>query len=108
MVYLINNVWCPHDKPNEVAKKYLEIIKKYPPDPALGTIVAILVRSNKDNVHVIGIGKVKKGKLTENIKRTTESNQMMANSIEGFKYEVSTYLDITEAYDILGMKAPDI
>jgi len=37
MVLIVITAWWPHDKANEVAKKYIEVAKKYPPDPSLGT-----------------------------------------------------------------------
>jgi len=106
MVYIVNNVWYPTDKSREVAKKYLEVLKKFPPDPSIEKTLLILVRSTKEGIHVIGIGKPEKGKLEESIIRTTQSNEEMT-SIDGLTYEIETYLDYTEAYKVLGMAAPE-
>ena len=64
-----------------------------------------MVRPSKNGVHVIGIGKPEKGKLEENILRSTQSGEEMA-SIEGFTYELKVYLDYTEAYNALNMAPP--
>ncbi len=89
MVYIVNNVWYPTDKSREVAKKYLEVLKKFPPDPSIEMTLLILVRSTKEGIHVIGIGKPEKGKLEESIIRTTQSNEEMT-SIDGLIYEIET------------------
>jgi hypothetical protein len=106
MVYIVNEVRCPPGKNPEVAAKYLEALKKFPPDPSLGKTLLVLVRATAEGTHIIGIGKPAKGKLEENIKRTYESDQMFAD-IEGFRYEIKTYLDFTEAYKVLDMKPPE-
>ncbi len=106
MVYIVNNVWYPTDKSNEVANKYFEVLKKFPPDPSLGKTILILVRSTKEGIHVIGIEKPAEGKCEENIIRTTQGNEIMA-SIDGLTYQIDTYMDYTEAYKVLGMTAPE-
>ena len=106
MVYIVNEATFPQNKNPDVAAKYIETLKKYPPDPSLGKTLLVLVRATEQGTHVIGIGKPEKGKLEENIKRTYESNQMLA-SISEFKYETKVYLDFTEAYKVLSMKPPE-
>ena len=106
MVYVINNIWYPTNKSNEVAKKYFDVLKKYPPDPSLGKTLLILVRSTKEGIHVLGIGKPAEGKMQENMMRVTQGNEMMA-SIDGLTYQIETYMDYTEAYKVLGMEAPE-
>ena len=106
MVYIINDVKFPPGKNPDVAAMYLEALKKYPPDPSLGKTLLVLVRTTEEGTHVMGIGKPAKGKLEENIKRNYESNQMFVG-IDGFKFEIKTYLDFTEAYKIINMKPPE-
>ncbi len=107
LVYIVNNAWCPHNKAADVASKYIEVLKKFPPDPSLGKIVLILIRPFKDYLHVLGIHKIKKGKLADNFLRAIATNHELTN-VEGFKYEVDTYMDMSEAYDIIELKAPDV
>ncbi|NVM31152.1 MAG: hypothetical protein HWN65_20105 [Candidatus Helarchaeota archaeon] len=106
MVYLVNNVWYPSDKSPEVGKKYIEVLKKFPPDKSLGKTLLVMVRPTKEGIHVIGIGKIAKGKLEENILRTTKSNEEFTD-IDGFTYEIQTFLDYTEAYQVIDMKPPE-
>jgi hypothetical protein len=105
MVYIVNDVWYPSDKSREVGAKYIENLKKFPPDPSIGKTLLVLVRPSNNGVHVIGIGKPEKGKLEENILRSTQSGEEMT-SIVGFTYELKVYLDYTEAYKALNMAPP--
>jgi len=106
MVYLVNNMWYPTDKSDDVAKKYFDILKKFPPDPSISKTLLILVRSNANGIHVIGIGKPEKGQMEEAFKRTVQGNEELT-SIDGLRYEVQTFMDYTEAYKFIGMKAPE-
>ena len=40
MVLIMVTSWFPHDKANDVGKKYVELAKKYPPTPELGETLA--------------------------------------------------------------------
>lgn len=108
MVYIVNNVWCPHSKPEEVAKKYLKVVKEIPHDPAVSKILAIMVRPTNKNVHVMGIHKIKKGNMEKHIERAMKIGNMLASDIEGLKYNTAAYLDFTEAYAILEIEPPEI
>jgi hypothetical protein len=105
MVYIVNDFRCPPGKNPDVGAKYLEALKKFPPDPSLGKTLIVMVRATAEGTHVLGIGKPAKGKLEENIKRMYESNQMFAD-IEGVRFEIKTYLDFTEAYKVINLAPP--
>ena len=48
MPYIITTSWYPTHKTQEVAKKYLEMLEKYPPDESLGEgIVPVAVTTNQ-------------------------------------------------------------
>lgn len=64
-----------------------------------------MVHAGKEGIHVMGIAKVAKGKLEENILRVTQSNQEFTK-VEGLTFEVQTCLDYTEAYQALNMQPP--
>ena len=105
---MVNNVWCPHSKPEEVAKKYLKAVKEIPHDPAVSKILAILIRPTRKNVHVMGIHKIKKGQMEKHFERATKIGNMLASEIEGLKYETAIYMDFTEGYAILGIEPPEL
>ncbi len=105
MVYVVTELMSPHGKNAEVAKKWFESLKKFPPDPSIGKTLNVLIRATDEGIHVLGIGQPAEGKLEEFIKRTYEGNEMYT-TIEGVKYEIKTYLDYKEAYKVLGMEPP--
>ncbi len=105
MVYVVSNVSYPSDKSKEVAAKWMENLKKFPPDPSVGKTILVLVRPSNKGVHVISVGKPEKGKLEEYILRATQSGEDMT-SVIGFTYELKVYLDYTEAYKALDMSPP--
>ncbi|MHA1105901.1 MAG: hypothetical protein ACTSPN_09325 [Promethearchaeota archaeon] len=49
----------------KVAKKAIEMFKKFPDDPSLGKDLAIGVKSTIDGMKVLFIGDIKKGKVEE-------------------------------------------
>ena len=106
MVYIFTISRYPTHKAKEVAKKYFDMLAKYPPDESLGEgIVQAAVRTTKDGVNVIGILKVKKGKLEE--ARTRLLNAMsMVNEIEGCEYTIEIWATVEEALATIGMKLP--
>ncbi len=97
----------PLGKASEVAKRYLEFSKKYPPDASLSKPLAIGLRMTKDGWMGIVIGDVVKGKYEEVLLKLARSFQEFFSDIEGLTYEVETFMDITEAMPILGMEAPE-
>ena len=60
-----------------------------------------------DPLLAIGIGNIAKGKSKEALERTTAQNLFMAGKVPGLRYKTEIILDISEAYKILGMSAPE-
>ena len=107
MVLIFNTVWYPHNKVNEMTQKYIEVSKKYPPDESISKTITMAVRSIKSGVEVIGIADVVEGKFTEAINQITLSN-LEYTSIEGFKYKLTYYLEVSDAIkSILKMTPPE-
>ena len=106
MVLIVSTAWFPIDKANDVAKKYLEVLKKYPPDESLGKELTTAVKVTKEGIKVIGIGEVVKGKVEDYVARATVSAQEYAR-IEGFKYEIELFMDMMEALAVVGLKPPE-
>lgn len=106
MVLVVTTSWFPIDKANEVAKKYIDVFKKYPPDESLGTTLTSAVKVTKEGIKAIGIAEVVKGKVEDFLAHVFKSQQEYA-VIEGFNYEVETYMDFVEAFAVLGMKPPE-
>jgi len=107
MPYLITKSIYPSEKAPEVAKKYLEVLKKYPPDENLeDTLVPAAVKGTLQGIQGIGITEVKEGKLEEAITRTGKMMAMLM-SIPGFEYTIEIHSTITEALETIGMSLPE-
>ncbi|MFW9822405.1 MAG: hypothetical protein ACFFE4_05695 [Candidatus Thorarchaeota archaeon] len=106
MALIVATVLFPHAKSNDVAKKNIELIQKYPADPSLGETLAIGVKATLDGIKAIFVGDVAKGKVVEFIERVAQQYQETALEIEGYKYQIETFMTVPEAYKILGMEPP--
>ena len=107
MVMLVSNTLYPPEAATKVAKKYLEMMKKYPPDPEISETIVICARATKEGIETLSVANVKKGKVEEALSRAATQNQEYATSIDGYKYEVNAYLDMAEAYKAVGMEPPE-
>ncbi len=106
MVLIMATIWYPHGQSSAVAQRYIEVFKKYPPDPSLGTTLTTAVKVTKDGIKALGIAEVVKGKVEDYVALATKSQQEYA-SIAGFRYEVELYMDVVEALAVVGMKPPE-
>ncbi|NVM28934.1 MAG: hypothetical protein HWN65_08820 [Candidatus Helarchaeota archaeon] len=107
MVYLFVHSTYPISKAKDVGKKYLEVVKKYPPDRSLGKeVIQAAVRASPKGISVIGVSEVKKGKYTEALIRIGKTMQMYAD-IDGFNYSVVTRVNLVEAMGIIDMTPPE-
>ncbi len=107
MVLMVVTSYFPIDKASEAAKSYIKSLQKYPPDASLAKTLTIGVRATKDGYKVIGIGDVVKGKYEEALLRQIQSAQEFNAGIEGYRYKIETFMDITEAMPIVGIEAPE-
>jgi hypothetical protein len=104
--YIITTSLYPSHKVTEVAKRYLEAIKKYPPDENLATeVVPAAVKSTHKGIKVLGITEVRKGKLEEAYDRTVGMMSMFFD-IQGFEYKTQVYFKVEEAMKFIGMSIP--
>ena len=106
MALIVATVLFPHAKSSEVAKKNIELIQKYPADPSLGEGLVIGVKATLEGIKALFVGNVTKGKIEEYIEAVAKQYQETALEVEGYKYQIETYMTIPEAYKILGMKPP--
>ncbi|NVM35582.1 MAG: hypothetical protein HWN81_08290 [Candidatus Lokiarchaeota archaeon] len=106
MVLIVATILFPHAKSSEVAKKNIDLIQKYPADPSIGEGLVIGVKATTDGIKVLFVGEVKKGKVEEYMSNIAKQYQETALEIDGYKYQLETYLTVAEAYKILGMEPP--
>lgn len=103
MPYIITRCWYPNHLADVVAKKYLEVMEKNPPDETISkTIVPAAITSTKDGLETLTIDEVESPKVGDAINRDTRIMAEFRN-IEGFKYEIKTWAKVEEALESIGL-----
>lgn len=105
MPYLFIKSTYPSHKADEVLKKNLEVVPKYPPDPSLGETVASASRGVEQGVESITIYEVKKGKFDEAMEIWMKGLLEFRN-IEGYEMSIEVWPTAAEAFNAIGMKPP--
>jgi hypothetical protein len=106
MPYVVTKIVYPNEKATEVAEKYFEALRKYPPDENVGVeLVPAAVKSSHEGINVLNVAEVKQGKLEDALKRTTNM-MVMFQSIPGFRYSAQVYQKVEEALATIGMSLP--
>ncbi|MFW9802807.1 MAG: hypothetical protein ACFFFC_09160 [Candidatus Thorarchaeota archaeon] len=107
MPYIVTYSLYPTHKIPEVAKRYLEVLEKFPPDETLSEqVVPASVKATERGIATIGISLVKEGKLEEALSRTTQS-MVMYHDIEGYEFSVEVQNTVSEALAFIGMSTSE-
>ena len=102
MPYIVTRSWYPPHKLDEVVKKYLEVIEKYPPDETLGKqIVPAATTVSKDGLETFMVTEVDRQKVGDALERE-KTVLVEFRNIEGFKYEIKTWSTAEEGLARLG------
>ncbi len=105
-MYIVTIAKYPSHLAAAVAKRYLEALQKFPPDPSLGEdIVPAAVKRTEYGIQSIGITEIAKGKLEEALKRGQDILSMF-NDLEGVEVTLEVYMTASEAITTVGMKLP--
>jgi hypothetical protein len=105
MVMIMVTSWYPPGKAMEVAKKFLEIMQKFPQESFEKPLLLGGVTSVKDGIRVIAITEVEKGKYEEAL--NLEAKRLVEYmSIEGYRFEIETLMTLEEAMPLLGLEMP--
>ena len=103
MPYIISHCWYPLNKADEVAKKYLEALEKFPPDESLSkTVVPASVSSTKEGLETMAIVDVERQKVGDALERDIRF-MIEFRSIEGFNYEIKIWSKVEEALERIGL-----
>jgi len=106
MPYKIVEAWYPTDIVQEVADKYMEMLKEFPFDRSLGKeTINVAVSSNNKGIKVMSVMEAKQDKLYEAI-RWVGNRMMLFQSIKGFEYKTRLWSTVVEALEPLGMSLP--
>lgn len=97
MVYIVVKAWYPSHKTEEVEKRYMEGLQKYPPDTSLAEqVVPLAARATKDGLEVMAISLVKEGKFDQALARIGRVSAMFGD-IEGYEYSITVWVTLQEA-----------
>jgi hypothetical protein len=108
MVMVVSTSWFPASKSTEVGKKYLEVLKQFPPDKTISKlIVSVGVRTTTDGMKAFSISEVKEGKLKE-FMNLAYKQILIYSEIEGYKTEMEFYMSGAEALPIVGLEMPEL
>ncbi|MFW9951744.1 MAG: hypothetical protein ACFFKA_16635 [Candidatus Thorarchaeota archaeon] len=105
MVLIIAKVIFPHTKSSEVAKKNIDLMRKYPLDRSLGKTIVIGIKPTLGGMRVLAVIEPNKGKIEDYMERLVKIYQEFSY-IEGYRYELDTYFEVAEAYKVFGMELP--
>jgi len=105
---IVSQHWWPHGESSKVGKVYLEAMKKYPDDKTISKpIVRSAIWSEKEGSFSTTISAIQPGKVKESMDIAMKRLIMLAESIEGFKYEIHIAYDLVEGMPLVGLSAPD-
>ena len=106
MPYIIAITTYPSHKQNDVVKKYLELIPKYPPDESLGEVVAQPVGLTDTGFKVVSIWETKEGKFEAAYTRIN-TYYYEFKDIEGYETSIKVWSTFPEAIAIAGIPVPE-
>jgi len=107
MVYLLSTVWFPPVKGEEVGKKFLEVVKKYPENKSLGkSVLAGALMRTKYGIKSIAIYQVKEGKLDAALEWVSDILAAYSE-IEGVNSRIDTMATLVESMESIGLKVPE-
>ncbi|MFX1299272.1 MAG: hypothetical protein ACFFD2_30965 [Promethearchaeota archaeon] len=108
MVLIVSQHWWPHGQSVKVGKVYLDVMKKFPDDTSISKpILRSAIWPVKDGMFSMTVSSIKPGKTKESMDLATKRLLMMAESIDGFKYEIHIAYDLVEGMPLVGLTAPE-
>ncbi len=108
MPYVFDYIIIPLNKGDEVAKRWVETIKVFRSE-ARGLSKEVVVNAIKvtmEGIESISVHDVKEGKLDEFLLVLGKA-MMVYHDVEGLKYRLEVRTKMTEALELMGMKAPE-
>ena len=106
MPYLFVNVWFPPQKGQEIGKKYLEYMQKFPEDSSIGkTMIQGALMRTKHGIKGVTITEVNEGKLEAAIDRAQDLVDVYSE-IEGVNARFDIMATLGESMEMIGLKMP--
>ncbi|MFX0042778.1 MAG: hypothetical protein ACFE8L_07690 [Candidatus Hodarchaeota archaeon] len=108
MVLIVTQHWWPHGQSAKVGKVYLDVMKKFPDDTSISKpVLRSAIWPAKDGMFSITVSNIQPGKTKESMDLATKRLLMMAEAIDGFRYEIHIAYDLVEGMPLVGLAAPD-
>jgi len=105
---IVTQHWWPHGESAKVGKVYLEAMKKYPDDKTISKpILRSAIWNEMEGAFSITVSAIQPGKTKESMDLAMKRLLMLAESIEGFKYEIHIAYDLVEGMPLVGLAAPE-
>lgn len=106
MPYLVLFVKFPSHLANEVAKRFIESLQKFPDDDSLGeTLIQSAVKIKQEGVNILTVTQVNEGKLEEALNNANNQIAFFLD-IEGYEASLEVWGTVQESLAALGMKMP--
>ena len=96
--------WVPFNKADEAAKKFLEVMEKYPQESFEKSWLAG-IKSDEDGIKTVTLTEIEKGKLEEALILTAKREAEYID-IEGYGFKMETLMAFEDALPIVGLEAP--
>ena len=104
MPYVMTHCWYPTHIGDEVAKKYLEVMQKYPPDESIAKpVIPAAVTATKEGIEVLSVDEAEKSKIGDALERSVVFMTEF-RSIPSFNYEIKTWSMVEEALARIGLR----
>ena len=102
MPYIITFVWYPLTKINQVAERYLEVVKRMPVPSFIKRLVLAASAATKEGIEIINVDEVKKEDFYEG--NNYNSKFMLEfKDIEGLRFHIRTFSTLPEAFKDIGI-----
>ena len=106
MQYIVIFVKFPSHIANEVSKRFIESLQKFPDDDSLGeTLIRSAVKSTQEGVNIFTVNRINEGKLEEAL-NSARTQIAFFLDIEGYEASVEVWATVQEGLATLGMKMP--
>ena len=103
MPYIVVHTWYPPHIGEEVVKKYMEAMEKYPEEERLGDpTVPVAVSSTVNGIECLSISNIKPNMLEEALERTNNTMAMF-NTLADYRYETKVWMTLEEGLKSIGM-----
>jgi len=96
--------WYPPHKATEAAKKFLEVMKKFPQESFEKSWLAG-IKSDEDGIKTVWLTEIERGKLEEALKLNARREAEYLG-IEGYGFKMETLMTFEDAMPMIGLEMP--